>query len=371
MGKRLRRVGAVAIAAAVTASACVAEAPASSRDAEVAKMVRFVERKRGRGFLTPPVVSFVPEQEFVARVHEMVDDTAATLQVDEAAFKALGWMPEADALVDKYRIAFGNGVMGFYDPITEELAVRGDKLTPYRREVVVHELTHALDDQHFGLDEEHGEGIIDSRQLAFLVAVEGDAAAAQRSWSQYRGPIEASASLLEQLSMPVSAELLGVPIALLSLAQAPYLQGPRFIRALDGEIDAMFSAFPVSEEQAWFPDRYLLGDQPQDVPDPIAGGAEIRRGEFGVFLLTLLIQRGISLDAAVNSATSGWSGGEYVTWDGGGSRRCLTATVRMDTEEQAAGLRAALSGWAASAPSATLSALGADTEIESCSSAGE
>lgn len=361
----MRRVVAGLAVAATVATGCVPDPP--SRDDEVAEMVRFVERQRGRTFLEPPVVTFVPEGEFVARVEAMVDDEAESLDLDEVAFKALGWMNPADSLAAKYRIAFGSGVMGFYDPLTGELAVRGEELTPYRREVVVHELTHALDDQHFDLSGEFGDGLLASQQLAFLVAVEGDAANAQQSWNASRTAIEQAASLAEQLSMPVSPELLSVPIALLSLAQAPYLQGPRFVSTLGGPsgIDAMFERYPVSEEQAWFPATYHADDRPIDLPDPVSEGTEVRRGDFGVFLLTLLIQQGISIDAVVNPATAGWAGGEYVTWRAG-SQSCIAIALRSDTVQQADRTRSALSTWAAGVASATITANGSDTSIRSC-----
>ncbi|NLA35443.1 MAG: hypothetical protein GX868_07115 [Actinobacteria bacterium] len=332
-------------------------------------MISFVEQQRQLPFLSPPVVTFVDEAEFIARVEAMVDDSAAALDLDEAAFKALGWMNPDDSLAAKYRVAFGSGVMGFYDPLTGELAVRGQELTAYRTEVVVHELVHALDDQHFVLDEGDNAdaGLIDSARLGFLVGVEGDAAAAQNAWGQYRGPVHQAASLVEQLSMPISAELLTVPIALLSLAQAPYLQGPRFVAALGGNggIDTMLTNLPVSEEQAWFPDRYLAGDTPVDLPDPVADGPEVLRGGFGPFLLTLMIQNGISLDAVAHPATAGWAGGEYVTWRQGDAS-CIRISLRQDSAEQADGLRGQLATWAAGAANAQVVAADADTAITSC-----
>lgn len=361
---------AVAVAVATFAVGCVPDAP--SRDAQVAEMIAFVEVQRGRNFREPPQVTFVDEPAFVARVEEMVDTEAGNLAIDEVAFKALGWMDPDDSLAEKYRIAFSAGVMGFYDPATGELAVRGRELTPYRTEVVVHELTHALDDQWFDLDEgEAGEagsgGLIDSARLGFLVGVEGDASAAQNAWNEMRGPLHRAASLAEQLSMPISPDLISVPLALLSLAQAPYLQGPRFVAALGGNagIDAMLQNLPVSEEQAWFPDRYLAGDVPVDVPDPVAEGTEVQRGGFGPFLLTLMIQRGVSLDAMAHPATAGWAGGEYVTWRQG-TASCIRIALRYDTEAQADWLRAELAGWSASVSNSSIVAAGTDTIITSC-----
>ena len=67
-----------------------------------------------------------------------------------------------DREINKH-IAFGGGVVGFYDPVTKVLKVRGTDLTPYRREVIAHELTHALDDQVHGLDDLTGVGLVDEQ----------------------------------------------------------------------------------------------------------------------------------------------------------------------------------------------------------------
>ena len=46
----------------------------------------------------------------------------------------------------------GTSVVGFYDPKTKELYVRGVDAKASVRHVLVHELTHALQDQWFSID---------------------------------------------------------------------------------------------------------------------------------------------------------------------------------------------------------------------------
>ena len=145
--KVFRRVSMVAMAALITAGAACAPPVPLTRDQEVDRIIAFVESARGHAFVTRPDVEFVPDATFQQHVLDSVVAARPGLDRDEVAFQALGWMPLTDDLYDKYRTAFRNGVVGFYDPATKVLEVRGSELTPYRKEVVAHELTHALDDQ--------------------------------------------------------------------------------------------------------------------------------------------------------------------------------------------------------------------------------
>jgi len=49
------------------------------------------------------------------------------------------------------------GVIGYYDPRKKELAVRGKHAGVQARHALVHELTHALQDQWFNIDTPHGD----------------------------------------------------------------------------------------------------------------------------------------------------------------------------------------------------------------------
>lgn len=66
---------------------------------------------------------------------------------------------------------------GYYDPRTQRLAVVRQRAGagPLDDVTLAHELTHALEDQRFGLDEADGEGDDDSA-TARLALTEGTAA---------------------------------------------------------------------------------------------------------------------------------------------------------------------------------------------------
>lgn len=347
MRARVVRTIAVVTALVVVAGACSPQPEQLTRDQQVAQLIAFVEARRGHRFVTEPTVTFVPDREFRAHVLEAIDSAAPELAVDEVAFKALGWMPPTGDLFRSYRIAFGNAVVGFYDPGSKVLEVRGHELTPYRREVVVHELTHALDDQIFDLADSKGPGLLDERQMSYLVAVEGDAAHVQRQYVRTMNPFDQLASVLEQLSFPIDPEILGVPVALLSIAQTPYLRGPEFVAGLGGlaAVDAMFDRFPVTTEQAWDVAKYLADERGEPLDPPPAEGDVVASGTWGQFLTSLVLTDGINLDGKLKSVTRGWAGDAFVTWTDG-SRSCIRIDTRQDDEDSSARLASALGKWA-------------------------
>ncbi len=352
---------------ALVASGC---APEPSPTDRITEIVHFVEAVRGRQFLTTPVVTFESDADFRADVLASVVAAKPAIDQDEVAFKALGWMDPGDSLYAKYQIAFGGAVVGYYDPATKVLKVRGTDMTPYRREVIAHELTHALDDQHFDLNVEKGPGLISQEQLAFLVAVEGDAVRVQQAYVGTFNPVEAAQDLAEQLSLGSDPALLTVPLALLSLAQMPYLQGPRFTGAQVGAgvpagLDAVFARYPDTEEEAFDPAKYLTDEGSVALPTPPADGTVVRSGTWGQFLLTLILQNGVSLDATVNPATVGWAGGAFVTWQNGADD-CIRIDTRMDTGPQAHNLATALGAWAVERSAASVSTTGNDVRLTSC-----
>jgi hypothetical protein len=368
VGKR-RFVAAVAVALTLTiAAACAPDAGTLTPQQQVDQIIAFVESVRGHAFVTEPVVQFIPDATFQQHVLDSIATAGPALETDEVAFKALGWMPPGDDLFEKYKIAFSGTVVGFYDPVTKVLEVRGNELTPYRREVVAHELTHALDDQLFDLNVSKGDGVISEPQISFLIGVEGDAVRTQQAYVATMSPAEQLQDIAEQLSFQIDPAILSVPLALLSLNQAPYLQGPQFVAGLGGNagIDAMFGRYPETTEQAWDPAKYLANEGPVAVATPPAGGAIVNSGRWGRWLMSLVLAEGIDIDASLNPATAGWAGDAFVTWTSG-SANCIRIDTKSDTAPQSTALRNALTSWSAIHSGATVEALDATTaRLTSC-----
>lgn len=372
-GGRSRRLlaGAAILAVTLAAAACAPIAPPLTAEQEVAQIVRFVEVARGHEFLTTPDVEFLSDAAFRAEVLASV--TAAEADVDRAqvAFTALGWISPGTDLYEKYRIAFGGGVVGFYDPVTKVLKVRGTTLTPYRREVIAHELTHALDDQIFDLNDITPGSLLDEQYFSALVAIEGSASLVQQRYVASMSPLDQLANLAEQLQLGSDPALLTVPLALLTFTSAPYLRGSAFQNELVGTlgnpagVDQSLTRYPATAEQAFDTAKYLAVEPAVTVAAPPADGTVVTSGSWGQFLLTLLLDNGLALDQ-VSPATAGWAGDAHVTWTAG-TQDCFRLDTAMDTAAQTDTLVAAMDDWAVLQPGATVSELDDTTvRLTSC-----
>jgi hypothetical protein len=328
------------------------EPPASAAElrAAVDEISAVVEAERGLAFTEPVDVELAGEGEFQRRLLDDFDEGVDDLRDTEVLLKAFG-LVEADVdLVAAMRTLLGAGVVGFYDPETDELVVRGTALTPYVRTTIAHELTHALDDQRFDLDRPDYDDADDEIDFGFSALVEGNARrveAAYRSGLSDEERLDADA---EELALAGGLDLGDVPLVLVDLISAPYGLGHDFVVQLiaDGgqeALDAAFAAPPRTSEQVIDPAAYEAGEGAVDVPVPAVTGEVVDEGVVGQFLMQLVLADGLDADQA-RAAATGWGGDSVVAWRDG-QRPCATLAAVGDDPGETAELRAAFEDWAA------------------------
>ena len=115
---------------------------------------------RGLPFLETPTITVVGEAEFRSRVMAVVAESLTDLPADQALYELLGLLPEGSDLESMLRDLYGEQVAGFYDGDTREVVVptRTDGLSLVQQGTMIHELVHALTDQHFGFNEYRNDG---------------------------------------------------------------------------------------------------------------------------------------------------------------------------------------------------------------------
>ncbi len=267
---------------------------------------------RGLEFLEPVDVVLLTDEEYQARFAEIIEEELAEedIQAINALLRVLGII-EAD---DDYRALvetlFSAGTGGFYDPETEELVVRlvGGGFGPYAESVVIHELVHALQDQHFELlDNEDLEG--DASYVASAI-IEGDALLREATFVQSMSLRDQAAYFAEVSGIDLSA-LDTLPGYIVESFQSAYLDGFMFHQQIGlDEIDAQFVDPPESSEQLLDADSYLSDEQPRSVtlPEYEVPGYEVWfDAPAGQKDLELLLTDGISATEAINAA-KGWGG---------------------------------------------------------------
>ena len=127
-------------------------------DPRVADLAAFVEDERGLDFDHPVYVDFLTAGASTRR--QTTDDDgrrrgrrAGRATTDYAGqLRALGVASGELDLYEAFNSVVDSGTLAFYDPTDERIRVRGTEMTVGLEVTLVHELTHALQDQHFDLE---------------------------------------------------------------------------------------------------------------------------------------------------------------------------------------------------------------------------
>jgi hypothetical protein len=325
----------------------------ASMAAVVAELEAFVESARGLRFLEPVNVAVLGEAAFRRALSggEPVEELDA--DVETGVLRALGLIGSGDDVGDAGEVD-ADSVAGFYDTDTKELVVRGARLTPFVRQVLVHELTHALDDQHFDLDPDL---VDDEAALAFDALVEGNATVVEARYVASLSEADRRHAKAEEEATFGRSSGPDGPEIFLELGEFPYVDGPEFVTALlaaggHARVDGAFRTPPTTSAEVLHPERFLAGRGRVRVPRVPAGGRVVDEGMIGEFVLRLVLAESAPEGQAVRAA-AGWAGDRYVAWKIG-KRTCVRTTVVLDTDADAGELVAALRTWADQHPGTTI-----------------
>jgi hypothetical protein len=308
-------------------------------DPVIRDISRFVETSRGLTFKRGVNVTLLKDADFEARLLGAPPDENSP---GVGVARALGFLEPDKSAADSAAVA-SKSVVGFYDPANDTLSVRGDQPTPYVRMVLAHELTHALQDQHFDLGRP-GLGADDERDVTLEALAEGDAMRVEHAYFVAMAPDDqraVEAVIKQAIDAQPKADAMSTQQpwpgerSQHDLAIFPYQYGPALVQHLIDKggqpgLDAAFRDPPVSSEQVINVTKLTSGEPPRVVAAPPADGAVVDQGIVGEIDLRAL------LDAqwvqAATASPMGWGGGRYVAWAAGGVT-CVRMTVIMDTPE--------------------------------------
>ena len=350
-------------------------------DPRVASIVKFDEQHRGLKFKHPVEVDFLSPDEYAARARssasQLSDDDKKKLASEEGELRAMGLTTGNVDLFAALNDLADAGTAAFYDPDTKKVSVRGTDMTVELQVTLAHELTHALQDQHFDISSARENSFKTSGESdAFRTLVEGDAERIEHEYvaslsadqqSQY---FDSNSASVEQSQQQLS----NVPVALQAFMAAPYIFGPPFTEILqtDGgqhEVDAAFAQPPVDDEQTMDPRQFVHDRGPLDVakpPLPQGVSAESDSGDLGETTWYLMLAERIPPVQALHAA-DGWGGDSYVAYDQSG-RTCMRMAWRGDSSVDQDEMHTALDAWAAAMPAgtATVREDGGQLSVETC-----
>lgn len=340
-------------------------------DRRLADLVAFVEDTRGLQFRHPVTTRFLPDGRFRAAVtggDERTAEEDEELEHYEGVLRALGLVAgELDLRAAADTLA-GEGIFGVYLPERDEILIRGRRITPAMRPTIVHELTHALQAQHFDLERGRGTS---GEDLAFRALVEADAGRVEREYVGSLPENERAAVEADQRSQAEAIDIEGVAPILTELFSLPYVFGPPFLEALRAEgerrVDQAFREPPTTEEHLLEPASYLDGDEPLEVRTPRLGPGERRADEpsdFGMLSMLLVLGERVPFGQAW-AAVDGWAGDASISFRAEG-RDCIRIRTRLDTTHDAEQLLATSRAWLGDATTGEVRRTGDAVVLTSC-----
>jgi hypothetical protein len=301
------------------------------RDSEpsIAAIARRVERVRQLHFDQLPRVRHVSGAQVRAYGLRELDREATPGEVaaEERLLKLLELLPPGARLRELVGKTLASEVGGFYDPRSGTLSVVGEGGSGLLGEITLaHELTHALEDQRFGLHVGVGKGFERDHSTAESALHEGTATIVMVDYAVLKqaGTASVPASVraqalkaLDEAAVPASS---GLPRYVREGLVFPYAAGARLINRIQGEggwtaVDRAFGEdAPVSTEQFMHPAKYEARERPVRIRVGAPPGARlVEQGDFGEFDTEQLL-RAANGRARSAAAAAGWGGGGFALW---------------------------------------------------------
>jgi hypothetical protein len=318
--------------------------PPPAADLHAKLVARRVERLRGLEFERVPRVRVLGRARFDKATHGIAQrgkgkqaGTSAkrarrTGQAVQSLLKLAAVVPPDFEFANAQQ-ELGLEVAGVYDPKRKTVlfprqiaAGGGEQAQGY----LAHELTHALDDQHFGIEQPGDPNPYAESVGAFEALTEGDASYVQLLYARRFGSSTLSARRrIRQEAAGVTAPL--TP-PLTQAALFPYIDGASFVGALHrhGGWDAVDRAWrddpPRTSQQILHPSAYFAGTRPVPVPVPPANalGGDWRLasgGTIGEEDTRVLLAVGLR-EAVSTRIADGWRGGRFEVWRRRGAPAC-------------------------------------------------
>lgn len=302
------------------------------------KVLAAVSRLRGLR-VKSPVKSGLKSRDEIEKIviRDLDEETPPEeLEATSKTLTKLGLIPKGFPLRDYMIKLLCEQVAGFYEPRTKEFYLASWLPSSEQDPVMAHELTHALQDQHFDLRrfQSWPKGDSDA-ELAAHALVEGDATIVMLRYSAEQDGINLDVTKLPSLSEFLLANnapdlkkyplLDGAPAVLRETLQFPYIYGAGFVqhilkRGSQPALDQSFYDLPASTEQIMHPELFLRKEKPvrirpADLLRALGANWQLSdsdiNGEFGYLII---LSEFIDKRAAARAA-EGWGGDRYLLYE--------------------------------------------------------
>lgn len=272
--------------------------------------------------------------------------TPSEMHATESALKLLGLVPPDFHYREFVIKLLTEQVAGYYDTKTQQFYLADWIELEGQKPVMAHELTHALQDQHFDLHrfEDWPKGDSDA-ELAAHALIEGDATLAMTLYMA-RNPLVALAFVRSLGATANSSEQFKqAPRALRESLVFPYEQGSEWTTRLYRRggwamVSGAFKDLPQSSEQILHPEKYFAHEAPIKIslPELRALGTNWKRIDYdvnGEWSYYLILDQFLANTAESRRAAAGWAGDRYALYEDRQGKVLMVQLTAWDTQDDA------------------------------------
>ncbi|MFH1676096.1 MAG: hypothetical protein ABIC40_03640, partial [bacterium] len=321
------------------------------------ELMKTVSELRGLPFLNELPVNLVSSEKITEVIRleldeEIPEDLNRTFS---DLYVMMGLMKHGRDLRSAYEKMIGEQAAGLYDPQNKEFYVVDidtgkmvdDMLSDFgplgglvqgflggmdfdmTDMVIVHELTHALDDQHFDFNatlEKLRDSDSDDKTLAYQSLLEGNATRVTNDYmAKILGVDYSMMSGFTDMYSSMAEGMMDYDPMLEKLMIAPYMKGEQFVRYVyknkgqDG-LDNAFIDIPESMEQVLHPDLYYPNrDNPSKVGEPdlstvLKDWSKEGVDTMGEFIIKVMFELLTMKTPYAEDIARGWDGDRVTLW---------------------------------------------------------
>ncbi|MBV8358867.1 MAG: hypothetical protein JO189_13155 [Deltaproteobacteria bacterium] len=287
-----------------------------------------------------PVVINTPDQAQQAIIAQIArDHSDEDLRIGGESGAMTGLYPPDIDLKRRTVELLRNQIIGFYNPDTKQMVVvqpphdraslEVQRLGPGMGAMVLaHELTHALQDQHFGIEKMLNKvKDNDDQTLALKCVAEGDATIAGFGYVAGRlepANVDLLVSQLDTLPANSAVQEHDIPLAVTVPMMFQYSGGSHFVaeawrRGGWSGVDQLYHNPPRSSQQIMQPELYFDHPTPPvhieltGYEDLLAGWKKVDDDTYGELLLKLILQRNLPPQAPAFGTLPRWAGDRIIT----------------------------------------------------------
>ncbi|MHC4597605.1 MAG: hypothetical protein ACYS47_01240 [Planctomycetota bacterium] len=340
------------VGAAFAGEGTTPEEKAAKLEKQARDLAATVEKVRGLEFKKEVKIGVKTEAQLLEFLEKSIDEELPPGKIEaiQRAYAKMGLLPPDLELKKTFLDVMKSQVGGFYNPKTKKLFLidrRGKKKKNPQMAmmdfvlkrfgmsmddlVTAHELTHALQDQHFDLEkmDKLAEGN-DDRILAMKCVIEGDASLAMYEPLFEKLPFARGMMNMQNLdstAVPMGPEMKNVPDILKIPLTFPYVAGAKFVGRAKDEggwkaVDELIKNLPLSTEQVLHPEKYFdRRDDPVFIAfddDALAprGWKLLEANTFGELGVQIFLDELLRKKTAV-AAAEGWDGDRFAAYGKG------------------------------------------------------